>query len=598
MGGGAEYGKFSLSRRWLSLCLRSCAIPAFVWAIGLTVSTANAATSARCKKTFKTAELVFSASATGDVTALPPVNARCAAPTLPPTYYLRVVHTGKKTDACLNTSTASTVEKVVKFGYQCSNPTRCSTGSKMVLSGTEIAANAAGQTSSTQDLTLKFEANGSAPFTFDYFNDAGNVTLFATLPAKNALASDLSAETSFVVAPDHFALSGIPAAPLTAGDPFNVTVTAQNACNATTPNFGAESSPAVVTLSSSNPLPAQGNAVNISTEFHNFNRGVASTTSSWGEVGTIDLTATTMNYLGSGLAISAPPTTVGRFRPAYFEVTDLTPGCGSVFTYSGQEFRSATVKAKEAGGAVTKNHDASYLALLTTPLETNRPKVVTLSETSEAAGILFGATIAQTQFSAGVASPSLSFRFSAKLTAPTQIALRATGDALNTNAPSYSPSHALIRSGRLVLFSAAGSEKSELLLPVQTQFWSGKDWVINSDDSCTVLPADSFALTGDLAKNTWVSTRVELSAGLANIRLKAPAGGARGSVNVAANLGNRGSDNSCQSPHGGEAAQTLWLRWRNGSCTTPDENRDPSARATFGIYSPETRRAIYVQENF
>jgi MSHA biogenesis protein MshQ len=42
-------------------------------------------------------------------------------------------------------------------------------------------------------------------------------------------------------------------------------------------------------------------------------------------------------------------------------------------------------------------------------------------------------------------------------------------------------------------------------------------------------------------------------------------------------------------------AALAWLRGRNGSCTTTWD-RDPAARASFGVASPETRKTVHVRE--
>ncbi|MFM2119272.1 MAG: hypothetical protein RL722_740, partial [Pseudomonadota bacterium] len=40
-----------------------------------------------------------------------------------------------------------------------------------------------------------------------------------------------------------------------------------------------------------------------------------------------------------------------------------------------------------------------------------------------------------------------------------------------------------------------------------------------------------------------------------------------------------------------------WLRAQNGACATGWAS-DPSARASFGIYSAETRKTVHVREIF
>jgi MSHA biogenesis protein MshQ len=91
-----------------------------------------------------------------------------------------------------------------------------------------------------------------------------------------------------------------------------------------------------------------------------------------------------------------------------------------------------------------------------------------------------------------------------------------------------------------------------------------------------------------------------LSGGNANLVLKAPLNAGNsvtGTVDVAINLGATTTDQSCLASHGGTAGNMGWLRAQNGNCAATFD-RDPTARATFGVYAPETRRTIHVREQF
>jgi MSHA biogenesis protein MshQ len=120
--------------------------------------------------------------------------------------------------------------------------------------------------------------------------------------------------------------------------------------------------------------------------------------------------------------------------------------------------------------------------------------------------------------------------------------------------------------------------------------------VLNSQDSCTSIPANAFNLIGALT-GTSVNAVVTISGGNGTLTLTKPSPTSTGSVDIAANLGASGSDQSCLASHGGTAANLPWLRSRNGNCASTYD-RDPSARASFGIYSPETKRTIHVREQF
>ncbi|MBI2734093.1 MAG: LamG domain-containing protein, partial [Aquabacterium sp.] len=135
-----------------------------------------------------------------------------------------------------------------------------------------------------------------------------------------------------------------------------------------------------------------------------------------------------------------------------------------------------------------------------------------------------------------------------------------------------------------------------------------KAWVLNSADSCTSIPAASVARSNYLdskgaATAAWSTTpsAVTISGGNGNLILSAPSPSATGSVDFAFNLGSTSTDQSCLSSRPSSTGASLsWLRAQNGSTnscagvTTYD--RDPSARATFGVYQPETRKAVFVRD--
>jgi len=159
-----------------------------------------------------------------------------------------------------------------------------------------------------------------------------------------------------------------------------------------------------------------------------------------------------------------------------------------------------------------------------------------------------------------------------------------------------------MRYGRLKLANVSGSEKANLLMPLQAQYWSGSSWVLNGDDTwvsgngCTSVPA-SAAYVSTTLSGVAASGAVALSGGKGNLTLTKPSTGATGSADVAINLGSSGVDQSCLSTHGGTASSLSWLRSQNGNCAATYD-RDPSARATFGIYSGESKKTVHIRELF
>jgi len=95
-----------------------------------------------------------------------------------------------------------------------------------------------------------------------------------------------------------------------------------------------------------------------------------------------------------------------------------------------------------------------------------------------------------------------------------------------------------------------------------------------------------------------VSGNVSLVNGQGNIVLSAPTNDGTGSLDLAVNLGATTTDVSCLSAHpASTGAQRPWLRSLNGSCAATYD-RDPTARATFGVFSPESKKVIHTRDLF
>ena len=102
------------------------------------------------------------------------------------------------------------------------------------------------------------------------------------------------------------------------------------------------------------------------------------------------------------------------------------------------------------------------------------------------------------------------------------------------------------------------------------------------------------------ATAAWTSSAsaITIVGGSGTLTLGAPSPAATGSVDVALNLGSSTADQSCLAAHPASTAGALpWLRSQNGACSALWD-RDPSARASFGIYTSETRKTVHVRELF
>ena len=462
---------------------------------------------------------------------------------------------------------------------------------------------------------LYFDTTGTARLTGFTYPDVGQVTLSPTYigvdrGAGNTNDAGLSlaavSGNVFIAAPASFAFSAIPAAPLTAGTSFNTTVTALNACAmpAATPNFGKETVPATVAITSTNPLPVKGNATDINQTLSGFNAGAASTLLTWNEVGTVDLLATHTNYLGSGLNATGTQAAVGRFKPAYFDTT-LVQGCGT-FTYSGQPI-AVTVTAKATGGVnTTANYAGATWA-----------RLVTLSDANAGTGTWSGNSIAATSFVNGVGiAPSASYIFASKATEPTSIRIRGAEPLGADGVSSITGTEAAtnIRSGRVSLMNAYGSELLTLPMTARIEFYdtvTSTGWRTGTD-ACTTLTSANFAYSFPVnAANNLAACETAGTLGGSNPNLTltlakpctgSPCAGNNGWTNVALNLGGApigtvagetfvrctavGASGGTETP-----ANLPWLSfdWLGAGAT------NPKARATFGVYrSP----LIYRRENY
>ncbi|HJV69181.1 LamG domain-containing protein [Ideonella sp.] len=303
-------------------------------------------------------------------------------------------------------------------------------------------------------------------------------------------------------------------------------------------------------------------------------------------------------YVATGGSSAASNGAIGPFRPHHFDVA-VTPACAAGnFGYAGQPI-PATITAKNASGGTTSNYFGSYA------------KATTLSDAGALAigGFTDGATVPAASYTLGVANAAPTYGFTDKLTAPQTLAIRAT-DADGVSSSGHAEGSTPLRSGRLLVANGYGSENSALQLALRVEYWSGKAWLLNGDDGCTgygaaSIPTGSVALSsvrdhkGGAGSWTTNATAITMkSNGVGTLTLAAPSGGATGTVDLALNLGAGTADESCLANHPASTGAVLpWLRSRNGSCATGWAS-DPSARAAFGIYSPESKKTVHVREIF
>ncbi|MCR4346837.1 MAG: LamG domain-containing protein [Sulfuricaulis sp.] len=324
-----------------------------------------------------------------------------------------------------------------------------------------------------------------------------------------------------------------------------------------------------------------------------FSGGAATVASlQYTEVGSFTMLATANNYLNSaGVDLSAANGVVGRFTPAYFNVTKID-GCsgGATFTYSGQPF-TVIVIAKNALDATTTNY-AGVLGFA---------KDATVSNAGDASNFTNNA-LAAANFVSGVRNQiNVTYTFPTppgKDVVPLTLTLRAVEDAPAgdgvTSATGGTEETAEIRSGRVRIVNAYGSELVSMAVPMRVEYYSSDGWVTNTVDTCTSVIDTSLSLSNATAPtpvsppilkklNATVATTGASIAnspfllGDAGLSFSAPGAGGDGYVDVTSDL----------------SAKT-WLRYDWDNDLTED---DPTGRATFGLFRGSPKH-IYQRERY
>lgn len=341
-----------------------------------------------------------------------------------------------------------------------------------------------------------------------------------------------------------------------------------------------------------------------------------------------------------GCDVGSAAASLGRFIPDHFNTVTLgTMDCpagltcptGSGIAYSGQSLgpiSSGTpptvirvplsVNAAAAGGTTTQNYAGSFASDVTLAIYDALGSTATANASK---GTLAPTLVAAASFNkqppsgtpvtktGGVAQPAPSFSFTNWPTTPTDIYFRATAAAdaitsLQSPAANSVEGGIKIVTGRLKISNATGAETGSLPLPVpvEADFWSGLAWVWNSSDNVTSLNSGSINLVAPSAGQsvfgkTSVTDVTQTAKGKWTIGLSRPGAHNVGSVDLAIDLGNTLQDNSCLTSHANvtTAGAIPWLRGSWCSSITAGQ-ADPSARATFGIYTPENRRQVHVRE--
>ena len=474
------------------------------------------------------------------------------------TIFLRAVRTNDETGAC---ETVLQGNQTIQLAYECINPAVCN-GNQLLLENNAVAGNNAGNVMTFTDVPLSFgDEKSSQAVTGIQYNDVGEIRIHAryTLPLGDDAATastNLITGTSNAFVSRPFAyrlnLTGNPGASsatgnvfTTAATPFSVQVEALQwqqsddasqdgiadghndtdpgnnvdlSDNALAVSFGRESPAPTVQLSSYLVAPASGSDPGLSgtTLVQTFTNGSRSSTVRFDEVGIIELRAQygSGDYLGIGMTDTAKilgtSGYVGRFYPAYFNITDttltnrdaLSCSSASAFTYLGESLRiNYQLTANNAAANVTQNYTGGFARLnLTDPL------AIGIGGRSGSVNLTFRIGAAATGTWLNGVSQNAQMTMSVnRLTSgipdgpflTTQLAV-APGDSdgvtiqtLNLDTDNDGTDDRFVIGttnlfyGRLRLANVFGSERLPLTLPLSAEYFSNNQFITNRQDNCT-----------------------------------------------------------------------------------------------------------------
>ncbi|EGR2538418.1 DUF6701 domain-containing protein [Vibrio cholerae] len=546
------------------------------------------------------------------------------------------------------------VQKSVAFWSDYLEPSSGSSGFKVlpvVVNGTNVGQSA----NNAQPINLTFDQNGTAAFTVSY-REAGNVALNARFTGSGD-EQDLLLEgqASFIRVPKALVLSAksfydsdgkCAAADMScnvfarADENFDLNIRAEAVVadpvdasdDLTIHNYQQQNIALQHTLVE--PLAGQPGVLGVN-EYTHLLGGTRPVEQKVSEVGVFDfsLVAPT-HYLGLDLASANLPIDVvstgpiGRFIPAYFDVSPMTvtlaAACstgGQPFTYLGQPFSYANnpgiyLQPKSGSGSDTLNYligdwwryenswterDYSDAANNLSIVFTNQLDEPVTRQTASTSGVILDGERLSYQ---KPLQPKPVFNAAFNLTLSASDLTDQDGVCYRPNASPLCSGYTFppidgampLYWGKLVIQDVYGPETQALEQPIYVEHFTNNGFVRTIEDSCTALPAISgFTLQSDPNNNgyTVLTTGVavppqvlaehsaaNLNSGQRAIRFSAPGAGALGVIDSVLDL---------------NAHNLLWLAEDKDG----DGNFDQTTqgRAQFGLYRGSDRVIWWRESN-
>ncbi|MCD9212455.1 MSHA biogenesis protein MshQ [Vibrio cholerae] len=546
------------------------------------------------------------------------------------------------------------VQKSVAFWSDYLEPSSGSSGFKVlpvVVNGTNVGQSA----NNAQPINLTFDQNGTAAFTVSY-REAGNVALNARFTGSGD-EQDLLLEgqASFIRVPKALVLNAksfynsdgqCPAANMScnvfarADENFDLNIRAEAVVadpvdasdDLTIHNYQQQNIALQHTLVQ--PSTGQSGVLGVN-EYTHLQGGTTTVAQKVSEVGVFDfsLVAPT-HYLGLDLASANLPIDVvstgpiGRFIPAYFDVSPMTvtlaAACstgGQPFTYLGQPFSYANnpglyLQPKSGSGSDTLNYligdwwryenswterDYSDIANNLSIVFTNQLDEPVTRQTASTNGVILDGERLSYQ---KPLQPKPVFNAAFNLTLSASDLTDQDGVCYRPNASPLCSGYTFppidgampLYWGKLVIQDVYGPETQALEQPIYVEHFTNNGFVRTIEDSCTALPAiTGFTLQSDPNNNgyTVLTTGVavppqvlaehsaaNLNSGQRAIRFSAPGAGARGVIDSVLDL---------------NAHNLLWLAEDKDG----DGNFDQTTqgRAQFGLYRGSDRVIWWRESN-
>lgn len=156
-----------------------------------------------------------------------------------------------------------------------------------------------------------------------------------------------------------------------------------------------------------------------------------------------------------------------------------------------------------------------------------------------------------------------------------------------------------VRHGRIKIGNVYGSELLPLSIPLTVEYWNGSAFITNTLDNQTLLSVANIGLanySGNLAAGeTTATVGGAFVAGVGSLSLSAPSVGNSGSVDIIVNSGATATVAPCSALTPDPTTSGAQLNYLRGKWCGSTHDKDPVARATFGLYKGNDKQ-IYFRE--